>query len=55
MEDSTVNLINKNGVFDGETLLKIELINKEKNEIENQIQSLLQLQKKIKKNDENLS
>ena len=35
MEDSTVNLINKNGVFDGETLLKIELINKEKNEIEN--------------------
>lgn len=55
MEDSTVNLLNQNGAFDGETLLKIELINKEKNEIEYQIQNLLQLQKKMKKNDENLS
>jgi hypothetical protein len=40
-EDTTINLLNKNGVFDGETLLKIDMINKEKNEIENQIQNLL--------------
>lgn len=31
------------------------MINKEKNEIENQIQNLLQQQSKLKKNDDNLS